>query len=95
MNRIHKAMYTREFREETVKLAMTDGVGVSEAARQLLISMKTLGNWVRGAKAGKLHLPMCTRAASTPYPNLGRSSIAAYANKLNLTSHSICGEIRR
>src|SRR5260370_9264436 len=54
MNRIPKAVYTKEFREEAVKLAMTDGVGVSEAARRLSISMKTLANWVRAAKAGKL-----------------------------------------
>ena len=33
---------------------MTDGVGVSEAARRLSISMKTLANWVRAAKDGKL-----------------------------------------
>jgi transposase len=31
MNRIPKAVYTKEFREEAVKLAMTDGVSVSEA----------------------------------------------------------------
>ncbi|RZF26050.1 transposase [Paraburkholderia sp. UYCP14C] len=34
MNRIPKAVYTKEFREEAVKLAMTEGVGVSEAAPQ-------------------------------------------------------------
>jgi transposase len=54
MNRIPKAVYTKEFREEAVKLAMTDGVGVSEAARRLSISMKTLANWVRAARDGKL-----------------------------------------
>jgi transposase len=54
MNRIPKAVYTKEFREEAVKLAMTDGVSVSEAARRLSISMKTLANWVRAAKDGKL-----------------------------------------
>lgn len=54
MKRIPKAVYTKEFREEAVKLAMTDGVGVSEAARRVSISMKTLANWVRAAKDGKL-----------------------------------------
>jgi transposase len=54
MNRIPKAVYTKEFRDEAVKLAMTDGVGVSEAARRLSTSMKTLANWARAAKAGKL-----------------------------------------
>jgi transposase len=54
MNRIPKAVYAKELREEAVKLAMTDGVGVSEAARRLSISMKTVANWVRATKAGKL-----------------------------------------
>jgi transposase len=54
MNRIPKAVYTKEFREEAVKLAQTEGVGVSEAVRRLSIPMKSLANWVRAAKAGKL-----------------------------------------
>jgi transposase len=54
MNRIPKAVYTKEFREEAVKLALTEGVGVSEAARRLSIPMKSLANWVRAAKAGRL-----------------------------------------
>lgn len=53
MNRIPKAVYTKEFREEAVKLAMTNGVSVSEAARRLSISMKRLANWVRAAKDGR------------------------------------------
>ena len=54
MNRIPKAVYTKEFREEAVKLAQTEGVGVSEAARRLSIPMKSLANWVHSAKAGRL-----------------------------------------
>ena len=46
MNRIPKAVCTKEFCDEAVKLAMTEGVNVSEAARRLSISMKTLANWV-------------------------------------------------
>ncbi|WP_086382766.1 transposase [Caballeronia sordidicola] len=40
MNRTPKAEYTKEFRDKAVKLAMTDGVSVSEAARRLSISMR-------------------------------------------------------
>jgi transposase len=54
MNRFPKAVYTKEFREEVVKLAMTEGVGVSEAARRVSISMEKVANWARAAKAGKL-----------------------------------------
>jgi transposase-like protein len=42
-------------REEAGKLAMTEGVGISEAARRPSILMKTLENWVRAAKTGKLN----------------------------------------
>ncbi|RKT10501.1 transposase [Paraburkholderia sp. RAU2J] len=49
-----KAVYTKEIREEAVKLVIADGLGVSEAACQLSISMKTLANWVGAAKDGKL-----------------------------------------
>lgn len=54
MNRIPQAVYTKELRGEAVKLAMTEGVDVSEASRRLSISMKTVANWVRAAKADML-----------------------------------------
>lgn len=44
MNRIPKAVYTSEFREEAVKQALTEGVGVLEAARRLSVPLKTLAN---------------------------------------------------
>lgn len=54
MNRIPRAIYTKELRDEAVKLALTEGVGVSETSRRLSIPIKTLANWVRAAEAGKL-----------------------------------------
>jgi transposase len=54
MNRIPKAVYTSEFREQAVKLALSEGVGISEAARRLSVPLKTLANWVRSARVGKL-----------------------------------------
>ncbi len=54
MNRIPRAVYTKELRNEAVKLALTESVGVSEASRRSSIPIKTLANWVRAAKAGKL-----------------------------------------
>ncbi|REG58740.1 transposase [Paraburkholderia sp. BL6669N2] len=44
----------KEFREEAVKLVIADGLSVFESAYRLSISMKTLANWVRAAKDGKL-----------------------------------------
>ncbi|KVU28974.1 transposase [Burkholderia ubonensis] len=55
MNRIPRAVYTKELRDEAVELALTEGVGVSEAPRRLSIPIKTLANWVRAAKVGKLN----------------------------------------
>lgn len=52
MNRIPRARYTKEVREEAVNLARA--VGVSEASRRLSIPLKTLANWMRAADAGKL-----------------------------------------
>jgi transposase len=61
MNRIPKAVYTKELREEAPTLAMTEGVGVSEAARRLSISMKTLANWVRAGEGR--HAGACRSAS--------------------------------
>jgi transposase len=52
MNRVPKARYTKEFREEAVKLA--EAIGSSEASRRLSIPLKSLANWLRASKSGKL-----------------------------------------
>lgn len=54
MNRLPKAVYTKEFRDQAVKMVLDDGLSASEAARRLSISMKTLANWLRLARSGKL-----------------------------------------
>lgn len=53
MNRTPKAVYTSEFREQAVKLALSEAVGIWEAARRLSVPLKTLANWVRSARVGK------------------------------------------
>lgn len=54
MNRMPGAVYAKELRDETVKPALTEGVGIAEAIRQLSIQLKSLASWIRAAKAGKL-----------------------------------------
>lgn len=54
MQRIPKAVYTKEFREQAVKLVLAEGLSVPEAGRRLALSPKTLANWVRAARGGKL-----------------------------------------
>ena len=51
---IHKPprrRFTDDFKAQAV--ALSDSVGRSTAARQLGMSVKTLDNWVRAAKAGQ------------------------------------------
>lgn len=44
--------YTPELREEAVKLVLTQGLTIDEAALRLTIPKGTLGNWVSAARRG-------------------------------------------
>jgi len=46
--------YTKEFREEAVKLVTEEKLSLPEAARRLNLPPSTLANWVKQYKAGKL-----------------------------------------
>ena len=54
MKRIPQGRYTKEFREEAVKVVVEGGLSLPEAARRLSLPTSTLGNWLRAYKAGKL-----------------------------------------
>ncbi len=54
MKGIPQGRYTKEFRQEAVKLVMEDGLSWGEAARRLSLPTSTLANWVKAYKAGKL-----------------------------------------
>jgi len=54
MKRIPQGRYSKEFREEAVKLVIDQELSVPEASRRLGIPKSTIGNWVRAKKAGKL-----------------------------------------
>ncbi len=49
-----KQVYTHEFRAQAVLLVTRDGLSIADAARRLSMSLKTLANWVKRAKAGQL-----------------------------------------
>ena len=53
MEKIPRRVYTKEFKDEAAQLVLRDGLGLTEAARRLSISMKTLANWVAVARHGK------------------------------------------
>ncbi len=54
MKRIPQGRYTKEFREEAVKLVVEEKLSLLEAARRLSLPPSTVGNWVKAYKAGKL-----------------------------------------
>ncbi|MFO1349633.1 MAG: transposase [Gammaproteobacteria bacterium] len=52
MQRLPKAVYTKEFREQAVKWVLAEGLSVPEAGQRLSLSPKTLANGVRAARGG-------------------------------------------
>ena len=54
MKGIPQGRYTREFREEAVKLVTEEKLSLPEAARRLSLAPSTLGYWVKAFRTGKL-----------------------------------------
>jgi transposase-like protein len=54
MKGIPQGKYTREFREEAVKLVTGENLSCPEAAQRLSLPTSTLANWVKASKSGKL-----------------------------------------
>ena len=52
--RCPQGRYTREFRQEAVKLVTEERLSLPEAARRLSLAPSTLGYWVKAQRAGKL-----------------------------------------
>jgi transposase-like protein len=51
---IPRGRYTKEFREEAVKLITEEKLSLPEAGRRLNLAPTTVGNWVKASMAGKL-----------------------------------------
>ncbi len=54
MKGIPQGRYTREFRQEAVRLVVEDKISCHEAACRLSLAPSTLTYWVKAYKAGKL-----------------------------------------
>ena len=54
MERIPRGRYTKEFRQEAVKLVTEEGLSWSEAGRRLSLPASTVGNWVKAHRDGRL-----------------------------------------
>ncbi len=77
MKKIPKQDYTVEFKEQAVKHAQAQGIGV--AARELGLVEQTLRNWVKAAGAGKLAgagaNPVTAEQMELPLRSIGLKSI--------------------
>lgn len=54
MKRGPQGRYTKELREEAVKLVTEEKLSLPEAARRLSLPPSTLGNWIKAFKEGRL-----------------------------------------
>ena len=54
MQRLPRGVYTKEFREQAVRLVLEEGLPIPQAGQRLLMSPKTLTNWVGMARCGEL-----------------------------------------
>jgi transposase len=54
MQRVPKGKYTKEFREEAVKLVTEQRLSILEAANRLSLPPSTLSNWLKQLKSGRL-----------------------------------------
>ena len=54
MKRGPQGRYTKEFREEAVKLITEEDLSLPEAARRVSLPPSTLGNWVKAYREGRL-----------------------------------------
>jgi transposase len=52
MERVPKGVYTKEFKEEAVKLVMEAGLSIPEVGRRLSVGKSTIEYWVRQARKG-------------------------------------------
>ena len=54
MKRGPQGRYTKELREEAVKMVLEEKLSVPEAARRLSFPLSSLGNWIKAYKEGRL-----------------------------------------
>jgi transposase len=65
MEKIPRSVFTKEFKEEAVKMVMEGGLTQPEVCRRLSLANSTLARWVRQAKKGGLSTAVGKRAPVT------------------------------
>ena len=54
IERIPKGKFSREFREEAVRMVVEENLSIPEVGRRLQLPPSTIRNWVKAHKEGKL-----------------------------------------
>ena len=54
MERVPRVVYTKEFKEEAVKMVTEAGLSIPEVARRVSVGKSTIKYWVKLAKEGRL-----------------------------------------
>ena len=54
MERVPRVVYTKEFKEEAVKMVTEAGLSIPEVARRVSASTSTIAYWVKMAREGRL-----------------------------------------
>ena len=72
MKGLPRQIYTKEFKEEAVKLVMEQGLGLLEASRRLSIPNQTLSKWIIKAKAGEPQDSGCKKEVSDKDAEISR-----------------------
>jgi len=54
MEKVPKSVFTKEFKEEAVKIVTEGGLSILEVGRRLSVPKSTLAHWVKMSKEGKL-----------------------------------------
>ena len=54
IERIPKGKFSREFREEAVRMVVEENLSIPEVGRRLQLPPSTIRNWVKAYKEGKL-----------------------------------------
>ena len=74
MERVPHGRYTKEFREEAVKMLTEGGLSVLEISRRLSLPKSTLEHWIRVSKTGNLgEIGKCQRPLTEIESGIGAS----------------------
>ncbi len=72
MEKVPRVVYTKEFKEEAVKMVTEAGLSIPEVARRVSVSASTIRYWVTLAKEGRLSRGGKQRSVTTEQMELAR-----------------------